>query len=215
MLPAIGQMITLQVISADEREASLTFKSRLADEDEQSLWIEAPFDNQGQLKQLYKGNALSISYVTSGVKFYFSTHVTAERKENGIILFAIEKPAQDDITKVQRRAFLRVKAQLEVAATLAGNRRLLAVTEDISGGGLSMIADRDIGLRAGDPLECWVLLPFRNGKIEHIPLKGTVVRSENRDQGPFITIKYTQISEADRQKIVQYCFDRQLELRKT
>lgn len=214
MLPAIGQMITLQVVSADEREADLIFKSRLADADEQRLWIEAPFDDQGLFKRLFKGDALSISYVTSGAKFYFSTHVTAERKENEFILYAIEKPAQDDITKVQRRAFLRVEAQLEVAASLPGNRRFLAVTEDISGGGLSMIADRDIRLRAGDPLECWVLLPFRSGKIEHIPLQGTVVRSENRDQGPFITIKYTQISEADRQKIVKYCFDRQLELQK-
>ena len=57
MLPAIGQMITLQVVSADEREADLIFKSRLADADEQRLWIEAPFDDQGLFKRLFKGDA--------------------------------------------------------------------------------------------------------------------------------------------------------------
>jgi len=107
-----------------------------------------------------------------------------------------------------------VEASLEVACLFAGVKKFVATTVDISGGGLSMITDSSLHLQAEDELECWLLVPFRNGNIEHIPFIGAVVRTKPVQQGLMVMMRIAEISESDRQKIVRYVFERQIELRK-
>lgn len=213
-MPNIGQVITLQVAAVDEQEASRRLRSRIANEQGREFWIETPIDEDGRMRVLHEGDALSISYMSAGATFYFNTHVTGRKQENGIRFFTIEKPLTADITRVQRRNFLRVDADLDVAVRMAGNKRFLAVTQDISGGGLSMITREPVRLHAEDMLDCWVLIPYRNGSIEHVPLTGAIVRTKSAENGLLIMLRFTEIMETDRQKIVRFCFEKQLELRK-
>jgi len=215
LLPTIGQVITLEVTS-EEQDKKQILKSRIADENKQLYWIEAPSGEKGRFFRLVEGDMLIISYTASanGVTYSFKSEVKGNKKENSADLFAIKKPAASEVVSVQRRAFVRVKASLEVACLFAGVKKFVATTNDISGGGLSMITEPTINLQAEDELECWLLVPFRNGTIEHIPFIGAVVRTKEVDDGLLVMMRFVEISESDRQKIVRYVFERQIELRK-
>jgi len=64
-------------------------------------------------------------------------------------------------------------------------------------------------------MECWVLLPYKNGTIEHAFFKPEVVRVKKLESGRYqVMAKFIEISDSERQKIIRYCFERQLEFRK-
>lgn len=216
MEPKVNTFLYLQVASPDEAEAKTVYKSRIADVLDDTLLIEVPIDEStGQFKRLFLGDELSAYYLTEGgVKHYFDTHVLGFR-DDVIKLIEIRKPDPDSIRKVQRRSFLRVTAVLELAVKLANQVRFLAYTDDIGGGGVSFITDPRWSLKAGDVMECWLLLPYKNGTIEHAYFKPEVVRVKKLESGRNqVMAKFIEISDSERQKIIRYCFERQLEFRK-
>ena len=214
--PKVNTVLYMQVASPDEDEAKAVYKSRIADVEDDILYIEVPIEeNTGRLKRLFLGDELSAYFLTEGgVKNYFNTHVIGFR-DDVIKLVAIRKPDPDSIRKVQRRSFLRVSAVLELAVKLANQVRFLAYTDDIGGGGISFITDPRWALKAGDVMECWLLIPYKNGTIEHAFFKPEVVLVKKLESGrQQIMAKFIEISDSERQKIIRYCFERQLEFRK-
>lgn len=216
MLPRVNDTLYLQIAASDELEAQLVYKSRIADEDEQSLYIEVPLqEGNRRLKKLYIGDELSVHLINQeGVKHYFNSHVLGYR-EDVIRLVRIRKPDPGGVTKVQRRSFLRVSADLELAVCLQGQVRFIGITDDIGGGGISFLFDKSKPLEAGSSLECWLLVPYKNGSLEHAFFKGEVIRVVELESGKKqAMLKFTTISEPDRQRIIRFCFERQLEYRK-
>lgn len=216
MLPKVNTNLYLQVASSDEEEARIEYKSRIADVLDDRFLIEVPLNEKnGRFKRLYLGDELSAYFLSEGgVKNYFSTHVLGFN-EDVIRLVAVEKPDPESITKVQRRSFLRVAAELELAIKLSEQVRFLAVTDDVGGGGISFITDGKWQLKSGDILECWLLVPYKNGSIDHVHFKPEIVRVKPLESGRNqVMAKFHEISDGERQKIIRYCFERQLELRK-
>lgn len=215
MLPKINQLIYLQIASSDEEEASIEYKTRIADETENELLIELPVkEGSNRYKRLFIGDELSAYFVSAeGVKHYFNSHVMGY-KEDVVRLVRIRKPDPDSITKVQRRNFLRVGAELEMAVHFSG-LRFLVVTDDVGGGGVSFLSDGKRPIKEGQEMECWLLLNYRNGSVDHASFKAEVVRLKKLESGRLqIMSKFIRISENERQKIIRYCFERQFELRK-
>lgn len=216
LLPNVNQMLFLQINSIDEEESRQVLKSRIAEVDEQFLSIEVPMnENTGKLKRLFAGDELSVFFLTEGgVKNYFSSHVLGF-KEDVLRLVIIRKPDPEAITKIQRRNFLRVPAELELAVKLTDQIQLVAVTDDVSGGGISFLCDKNVPVHTGDEISFWLLVPFKSGKNDHIPFKGECVRVKLLESGKQqIMVRFTEIRDKERQKIIRYCFERQLELRK-
>lgn len=216
MLPKVNQTLFLQVASSDEEEAKIEYKSRIADMDDDRMMIEIPIDDKtGRLKRLFLGEELSAYFITEGgVKNYFSTHVLGF-KEEVVRLVAVEKPNPESITKVQRRSFLRVAAELEISVKLSEHVRFLALTDDVGGGGISFISEGKWQLKTADILDCWLLLPYKNGSVEHASFKIEVVRVKPLETGRNqVMAKFKEITDGERQKIIRYCFERQLEFRK-
>ncbi|MFD0711131.1 flagellar brake protein [Paenibacillus sp. GCM10027626] len=216
MVPKINQFLFLQVASSDEEEAQIEYKSRIADENDIELLIEVPVqEGMGKYKRLFLGDELSAYYISGdGVKHYFNSHVLGH-KEDVVRLVRIRKPDPDSITKVQRRNFLRVAAELEMAIQLSPQIRFIGITDDVGGGGISFLSDGKWPMTPGKELECWLLLPYRNGAIEHAQFKSEVVRVRKLESGRNqVMIKFTSITDGERQKIIRYCFERQLEIRK-
>ena len=56
----------------------------------------------------------------------------------------------------------------------------------------------------------------RNDSLAHVPFEGEVVRVKKYDDGnkQLAMLKFSNIRPQDRETIVRYCFERQLELRK-
>ena len=204
----------MQVNSIDEAEASQEYKSRIADISEGQMAIEIPINEKtGRFKRLMEGDELSAYFVTQdGFKHYFTTEVIGFR-EDVIRLVLIRKPAVEEIAKIQRRSFLRVAADLELSVKLPSGRYFVTRTDDVGGGGLSFLSDKDTVFQADQEVACWLLVPHR-GKIEHIRFTGEVIREQTMETRKICMLRYKTISEKDRQRIIRFCFERQIESRK-
>ncbi|MFC0214883.1 flagellar brake protein [Paenibacillus chartarius] len=216
MLPKISQVLFLQVNSIDEEEAKIEYKSRIADMNDSTITIEVPLDEKtGRLKRLYQGDEINAYYLTDGgVKNYFSSSVVGFT-EDTVRLIQIKKPEADAITRVQRRSFLRVPAELEIAVKYTEQLQFVALTEDVGGGGISFICDGYIPLASSAPVSCWLLIPYKNGSIEHVPFKGEIVRVKQLETGKQLAMtRFIDITDRERQKIIRYCFERQMDFRK-
>ncbi|MFC4777537.1 flagellar brake protein [Paenibacillus sp. GCM10023252] len=215
MLPRVNQALFYQIASSDEEEAKAVYKSRIADELEDGLLIEFPLqEKSGRMKRLYLGDELSAYFMSEdGVKHFFNSHVLGF-KDEVIKLVKIHKPSPDQITKIQRRQFLRVSAELEIAVKMSDHLRFIATTDDVGGGGISLICDGKWPVTPEAALDCWLVVPYKNGAIEHVSFKAEIIRVAELATGrKQVMIKFLKITDGERQKIIRYCFERQLEFR--
>lgn len=215
MLPKVNESLYMQVNSIDPEEANKVYKARIADIQGSYMSIEVPLEvGTGKLKRLYAGDQISAYFITGdGVKHYFDSPILGFKEET-IRLVVIRLPEAEKITKVQRRSFLRVPAELEIAVK-TGSFAFTALTEDVSGGGVSFLCDVGSALQTHDSLSCWLLLPFRNGAIEHACFKGEVVRVKQLENGKqLVMLQFIEIADAERQRVIRYCFERQFDVRK-
>ncbi|MDQ0492037.1 flagellar brake protein [Paenibacillus brasilensis] len=216
MFPKINDVLYIQVAGNDHKDELFEFKSRIAEEDSQNFLIEIPMSQtSGHLKKLFLGEELSIFFMSEGgIKNYFNTHVTGF-KEDVLRMVRIQKPEPDSISKIQRRNYLRVKANLEIAVKYGVNEsRFVAETHDVGGGGVSFQTQEAQQLEEGESLSCWILVPYKNGTLEHVSFQSEVVRIQEMENGRrLIMLKYEKIADQERQKLIKYCFEKQLEFR--
>ncbi|MFC4599104.1 flagellar brake protein [Cohnella hongkongensis] len=213
MLPKINQTMYLQTETESE---PVTLRSRVADMDEGSIYIEIPLNEKN--RRLYRasvGERLQVYYFTQdGVRHLFESSVLGFRKES-VSLVAIRKPEPDSIKKDQRRSFLRVETHLEIAVRIGDKMRFVAVTEDLGGGGASFLCDRKWPIEPNVVLSCWLLLSYKGGSIAHAKFDGEVVRVLAIEPDKhLVMLRFVEITESDQQKVIRYCFERQLELRR-
>lgn len=184
--------------------------------DDTTIIMEVPLhEKSGRLKRLYQGDELNAYYLTDGgVKNYFNTSVVGFT-EDTIRLVIIKKPDPKTITRVQRRSFLRVPAELEIAVKYTEQLQFVAMTEDVGGGGISFMCEGYIPLSSAAVIGCWLLVPYKNGSIEHVPFKGEIVRVKMLETGKQLAMtRFLEITDRDRQKLIRYCFERQMDFRK-
>jgi len=213
VLPKINQMMYIQLETDNE---PVTLRSRVADTDETSFYIEVPLNEKS--RRLYRatlGERMQFYYFTQeGVKHLFASEVTGFRRE-AVALLAIRKPDIGEITKDQRRSFLRVETNLELAVRLGNKMRFVGVTEDVGGGGASFVCERKWPIVPNAVLSCWLLLSYKDGSIAHAKFEGEVVRVlPVEPEKHLVMMRFKEISDSDQQKIIRYCFERQLDLRK-
>jgi len=215
LFPKVNDLVYIQVASADKSNEEKECKSRIADVEEESFLIEVPIESgSGRIKKLYIGDELSVYFLTeSGVKNYFNTYVLGFA-DDVVQLVRIRKPEPETITKIQRRHFLRVVAELEIALQMKDGVRFVTHTEDVGGGGVSFSCSSVFNLVQGDQLFCWLLIPFKNGSIDHAPFEAEVVRTKKLDSGrTMVMLKFVSISDLERQKLIRYCFERQFDFK--
>ncbi|WP_027417466.1 flagellar brake protein [Aneurinibacillus terranovensis] len=217
MLPKIGQMVRFQLQTLNEEESKRVYKSRVADMTDDEFAIEIPTNEQtGRSAFIPVKAKIHLWYFSDdGSKYEFTTIVTG-RKNDNIPLLVIQQPV-GTIARTQRRNYLRVPAALEIALKRVNESAIhfLARTVDISGGGLSFLCEESIKLKTGDLFSCWITLPIQGG-IQHACFTGEVVRIDlPRESGlpQSISLKFKEIQEPERQKIILYGFERQRFLR--
>lgn len=212
MYPVINQTIEL-FLKPDEPASQ--YASRVADITDETIAVELPFKKAGSLLSLPVGTLLHIRYTDDmNAQCEFETRVVSTRKDN-VQLALIEKPPLERITRTQRRNYLRVPAELEVAVQTP-SEKFVARTQDVSGGGVSFHCEEKYKLHMDDRCQCWILIHFHNGSIEHVPFTGSFVRIRKKLNTSYqwVSLKIDQITESDQQKIIRYCFERQIQLNK-
>jgi c-di-GMP-binding flagellar brake protein YcgR len=207
----------MQLKTIDDKEARKEYKSRIADMNDEELAIEIPLSEEtGRLKRFKPRDELSAYYLNEeGSKFYFDTTVIGYQ-EDTIPLIRIRKPHLDEISRIQRRSFLRVTADLELSIQHAEGHYQLVRTEDIGGGGISFVVEptSSTGIEMGKTFACWLLLLSRSGKPDHVFFKAEVIRLVREDNRLLCMMRFNEIADKERQKIIRYCFERQIDFRK-
>jgi len=211
----VSQILFFQISSEEGELALEEYKSRVADEDEQSLCIEFPLNvKSGRLKRLKAGDTLAAHFITNtGVKHFFDTEVTGFTSGD-IPLVKISRPQEEDMTKIQRRNFFRIMIEVDIAVKTESGQKYIFKTDDISGGGISFIIEKNENFEMGQLLNCWVTLPYRNGNIEHATFVGEVLRvKELETKRKLVMMQFVDIVEQERQRIIRFLFAKQIELR--
>ena len=207
----IGTILTLEPTYTERVEK---FRCRVVDQSENVIYIDYPVNvATKKMSYLVDGAQFRVTYMTEEKESYvFNTEVLG-RKGGTVPMIILSCPPPEEFLKIQRREFVRVETNADVSIELDGKFTPL-VTEDISAGGLAVILNRPVNFVEGDEVKLTMVLPYMNGDVKYVQTAAIVVRIFEKDEILIASIQFTDTDELDRQHIVRFCFERQLQLRK-
>ncbi|WP_157729475.1 flagellar brake protein [Tumebacillus algifaecis] len=215
--PDIGQTITL-VITDGYYEGR--YQARVQDMEEDGIFIEIPLKPGAIMPtNLPTEQSALVQYrAADGALCTFQTEVQG-RDVRQIPLLKLLKPDEEHIYRQQRREFLRVPIMATFQLIFVDNETKEIINADaygydISGGGLSLRVQHDLPMRSEDIIGFRFRLPLESMTHEIVG-KARVIRIAPQDRHGYklVSLKYYELSERDRQRIIQYSFRRQIELR--
>ncbi|MBY0222688.1 MULTISPECIES: flagellar brake protein [Sporosarcina] len=208
----IGTVLTIE---KDYTEESEKFKSRVVDieEDHTHFMMDYPISMEtGKTAFFIDGTQLLITFVDDlKMSYAFRTEIHS-RMNRTIPMLKLKYPGDKELIKIQRREFVRVETSLDVALQ-ADSESLQLVSSDLSAGGLAVNMKNHEYFPQQTELDLMIVLHFSKNEIKYISCKAKVVRNWEQDTRRLSSLKFEEIDEKDRQHIIRYCFERQLELR--
>ncbi len=154
---------------------------------------------------LSPGDAFCGRVVLDGTVWLF-TSTFLDKRFLPVAVWVVTPPA--DFARIQLRSFVRLETALTATVGVAGSSQppLKAITKNISGGGAKLAVKEP--LDPGARVELAVELPD-TGSLQAF---GEVVRVEHDEKRDFyiVAVKFVEVSERERDKIIKYIFRRQL-----
>ncbi|MFC4404334.1 flagellar brake protein [Gracilibacillus xinjiangensis] len=198
----------------DIQESKVTYRCRVIETKKDSIIIDLPINElTDKTTFIPEGIALKVSYIKDNSVYVFTTKVVGRRLDRvpGIIL----NWDKDKIKKIQRREFVRVDSLLDISIRSPKEqfKPITTITKDISGGGLSAYLDLSNKLNEDELLDMMLVLPLENN-LEYLHLQGAVVRFIEEETKGVLSVKFTDISIQNQQKIIKYCYLEQLRLKR-
>lgn len=196
-----------------------TYKCKIADLIGSDLYIDYPVNTITKRPVfLLDGTQLKVTFVgDDGSVYLFESEIKGKVKQN-IPMLILSYPGNEYLIKIQRRQYVRVETPVDVAVyPLNGEfQPFTALTEDISAGGAAAIlTGKSELLREGMIVEATFVLPFQSGEYHYKTFRSRIVRiadvSEDRKK---ISLQFTEITGQDRQLLIRFCFERQLDIKK-
>lgn len=211
----IGDVI--QLVTSDENRE--TFKCKLVERQNEILFIDYPINvKTGRLAYFPAETELMASFVNKDQDaFCFPTKVIG-RVKDAIPMMTITYPGDPNITKIQRREYVRVDTTLDAAVHPMDNEfiPLTTVTTDISAGGTAILLPKTANIHQGQVLNVWFSLPFQNKTVEYIKTCAKVIRLIPMENGQNYKapLQFVDIDETSRQAIIRFCFQKQIQIRR-
>lgn len=210
----IGDVITLET----KGEKLERLRCKLVERKGNKLFIDYPINvDTGRTAFLIIGTELNASFVLKENVYRFQTEVTGRTKEN-IPMISLTYPGDDQLIRIQRRQFVRINTNLDVAVHPIENEFLAftAVTSDISAGGTALLLPKTTNLKKGQEILIWIALPFQKDQMEYIKVKGKIIRFIPADHELYVKapIQFLNINEETRQTLLQFCFNQQIQFRR-
>jgi c-di-GMP-binding flagellar brake protein YcgR len=212
----IGDIITLELKNSDQMEK---YKCRLVDRKENEFYIDYPLSlDTNKTVFLLDGTQLNASFVgPDGTSvFLFETEIKGRIKKN-IPMLIISYPGNENLIKIQRRQYVRIETAVDIAIHPLDFEfpPFTAITDDISAGGTSFLIPIDSGVKQGMNVQIWIVLVVQNGEYHYMKLQGKIARiiefNETRNK---VSLQFVDITSQERQLLLRFCFDRQLEIRR-
>lgn len=210
----VNKLIEIQPPSASPDK---TYKSRVEEINDKGIWVANP-TKQGALVTLPLGTEIKVTYGDELCIYSFKT-IIKSKVNSPLPMLLLEKPDPKSIERIQRREFVRVPANtpFEYGIITTGMEQEgvdlhKTNTLDISGGGLRFLTN--MSLQEKDLLQ--INLTLEN---ELMILIGQIMRisdySKNNNPGlKAVGVKFVNIHEADRDKIIKFVFDWQRQMRR-
>ncbi len=158
-----------------------------------------------------KGNTFYGKVISNGSAYQF-TSTLIEKSVYPLPVWHISLPS--NIKQIQQRSFVRIDTRLPVSLQVIQQGELAeilhVITKDISGGGILLVVKNM--LYCGDHVKLEIELPVQ----QPIRCNAQVVRVEKPQEDLmvyWVAVRFTDIAESDRTKIIQYIFKKQLERR--
>ena len=185
------------------------YRSRIEEVGERLLSIGAPFD-QGELVPLREGTKVRVTFWDESASYSFEGEIM-QRIAVPIPLFILVMP--DTLEKVQRRDYVRIAVSFPVTFRMVTREGLSepykAIMLDLSGGGMRFSTK--------EPVEIYSLLyaqfSLPNERLE-IPVRVTRAEKIEDTKQYSVSVKFHEISERERDKIIRCVFDIQRAIRK-
>lgn len=213
---SVGDTVLLETITSDDDD-KIVFRSKVLDIKDDTFSIGPPIkEDTNRTEPIIPENTeFQAQFVAKNQKVYKFQTKLIEKKRDGIAMFELELPAEEDFIQIQRRSFIRVVAQLKIKVISPGNEfpAFDTYSVDISAGGLKLILPKNITLEEEQLVICSFILPLSQNDV-FMQLKSRVVRITDRISNRYASLQFEDITENERQSIVKYCFERQLALRK-
>jgi c-di-GMP-binding flagellar brake protein YcgR len=207
----VGTVLQLEPLDNTENER---YKCKVVEFDENVLYIDYPIHMKtDKTIFLMDGTQLKASFVFNDQTVYmFDTEVLG-RKKSKIPMVHIDFKGEDQLIKIQRRQFVRVDTSIDISLMMKENP-FPTITEDISAGGCAVILNREIELAKGNQFPVLLVFPMQTGEYHYLEIDSRVVRLWEKDKKRIASIQFINLAENDRQIIMRYCFEKQLEMRR-
>lgn len=210
----IGMTIILEKSQLDQPE---TYRCKLMDVRDGILYIDYPVNiYTNRIDYLINGTNFRGTFVGKDQNTYlFNTEIQGRVREN-IPLLLLNYPGDAYLEKIQRREYVRVSLSTKVNVQPINNEFIpfTALTTDISAGGAAIIVPQNLKIDTRTNLMLQFTFGMRNREVYELPIQVQVKRIvEVLNNRKKVSVEFNDITEAERQILLRYCFERQLEER--
>lgn len=179
------------------------YPSRIEFVNRDTLWLAAP-QERGTLVPVSLGETLEVYIFGENEVFFFEGKVKDRVKKGNIAYVVFDMP--ENVVRKQRRNYVRFEAVLPVLLKKE-EKSFPGTTKNISGGG--MLVQLREGRDVFDSREELLFLLSLDGR--DIIGRARVVRKD----GPGLyAFQFSEITDQDRESIIKYIFQKQIELRR-
>lgn len=209
----IGTSLTITLQNHFGYDEAVTYRSKVIDRYHTEVIIDYPINKNEYIDLPIRTNStVGIEYISKGSVFKFSAKVI-RILESPIMSFVIEMPSEEKITRIQRREYVRINIDVDVAVHSKTNvfKPFTTVTRDISGGGTAIIVPDNITLTDGEIVELYLVLKSKYSDFHYIKTTAEMIRTTIYNDVRSASLRFHFEDERERQKVIKYCFDIQRE----
>ncbi|MDT8860033.1 flagellar brake domain-containing protein [Alkalihalobacillus sp. MEB130] len=217
----IGLTIFLELQERKDSEKGVQrFKCRLVDIKDAIYVIDYPINEEtGKPSFFFDGTEFRASFITEdeSAMYAFDTEIVGRMKGNIPVLF-LKDPGKEKYIRIQRRNYVRVETAVDVAIHPINSEfsPFTTVTLDLSGGGCAILLPQNQSFLEQGQTTIHLVLHMQTGDIVYVKALCKVVRvfTPRKEARRRASLQFLDIDERDQQKIIRYCFERQLALRR-
>lgn len=212
----IGDVLTLELKSSEDEEK---FRCRLVDIRDNEFYIDYPISlTTNRAAFLLDGTQLKVTFVGNDCSsiYLFESEINGRVKKN-IPMLILTYPGNNHLIKIQRRQYVRVETAVDIAIHPLEFEfaPITTITDDLSAGGAAVLIPKEVSIKTDMRILAWLVLIMQNGDYHYMKLQSRIVRiipfSETRNK---VSIQFIDVSNQERQLLLRFSFERQLEAKK-
>ena len=208
----IGQLVYIEI--TDNDGLTTRYSSRVENVDSATLTLVCPIKKR---IPLYLPSDLSVNvwYWDSASMYTFRTTVIKSINDR-IPQLLVKKP--ESIKKVQKREFVRIQCSINVKLTYQSEdgqeQELLCRTRDISAGGMMLVVTKPISLSKDQNVSLQFELDKEKFKVTAAIIWNDWELDSDGIKRNMLGVKFIHLSEKNRQTIIKFVYQRQIEQRR-